>query len=88
MANDEKNDSPVSPIDTGRDQGVLTDEKLAALVKGAHTEELHRLNSEEEAFESHLNVTEDDLIEAKAVAATLSLEGVRKHEDAIDTGRR
>ncbi|KAI3559083.1 OPT oligopeptide transporter [Colletotrichum abscissum] len=80
MANDEKNDSPVSPIDIGRDQGVLTDEKLAA---GAHTEELHRLNSEEEAFESHLNVTEDDLIEAKAVAATLSLEGVRKMMETV-----
>lgn len=31
MANDEKNDSPVSPIDIGRDKGVLTDEKLAAV---------------------------------------------------------
>lgn len=27
---------------------------------------------------SQLNVTEDDLVEAKAIAATLSLEGVRK----------
>ncbi|RMJ02247.1 hypothetical protein CDV36_015486 [Fusarium kuroshium] len=32
----------------------------------------------EEAFERDLNVTEDDLLEAKEVAATLSLQDVRK----------
>ncbi|OLN90328.1 Oligopeptide transporter 2-like protein 3 [Colletotrichum chlorophyti] len=74
MANEKTND-PVTPIEIGRDQGVLTDEKLPA---GAHAQELHRLDSNEEQFESHLNVTEDDLIEAKAVAANLTLEGVRK----------
>ncbi|KAK1985221.1 OPT oligopeptide transporter [Colletotrichum cereale] len=68
MAN-EKNEAPASPIDVGRTQGVLTDEKVAAL---------HRFDSEEQVFESHLNVTEDDLVEAKAIAATLSLDGVRK----------
>ncbi|KAL0938315.1 opt oligopeptide transporter [Colletotrichum truncatum] len=73
MAN-EKNDPPVAPIEIGREQGVLTDEKIPA---GTNYEELHRLDSEEQALESHLNVTEDDLIEAKAVAANLSLEGVR-----------
>ncbi|GKT40651.1 uncharacterized protein ColSpa_00832 [Colletotrichum spaethianum] len=74
MAN-EKNDAPVTPLEVGRTQGVLTDEKVAP---NAHAHELHRFDSEEQVFESHLNVTEDDLIEAKAIAATLSVEGVRK----------
>ncbi|CCF36791.1 hypothetical protein CH063_08276 [Colletotrichum higginsianum] len=74
MAN-EKNDAPVTPTEVGRTQGLLTDEKLPA---DAHTHEISRLDSEEQVFESHLNVTEDDLIEAKAIAANLTLEGVQK----------
>ncbi|KDN71105.1 putative OPT oligopeptide transporter [Colletotrichum sublineola] len=75
----EKHDAPTSPIEVGRTQGVLTDEKLA----DAHAHELDRLDSEEQVFESHLQVTEDDLIEAKAIAATLSLDGVRKMMETV-----
>ncbi|GKT89097.1 OPT oligopeptide transporter [Colletotrichum tofieldiae] len=94
MAN-EKNDAPVTPIDVGRTQGVLTDEKITACpnaivlertltyLKDAHAHELHRFDSDEEAFESHLNVTEDDLIEAKSIAATLTVEGVRKMMETV-----
>ncbi|KAK2048969.1 OPT oligopeptide transporter [Colletotrichum somersetense] len=70
MAN-EKNDAPPSPPEAG----VFTDEKVAP---ASASNALHRLDSEEQVFETYLNVTEDDLIEAKEIAAILSLDGVRK----------
>lgn len=60
-------------ITSSGDGGVLTDEKPGLTIHDAETS-----SSLENQIEQELNVTEDDLMEAKAAARSMSLEEVTR----------
>jgi hypothetical protein len=66
-------DAPSSPgAQSAGDRGVLTGEKPTLYAQETEITDLER------TIEQQLNVTEDDLLEAKSVAATMTLEGTRQ----------
>lgn len=72
MSSSKKDEGGISPLGSpiDEDRGVLTDEKPGVYAQDMETSSL------EHKIEQELNVTEDDLLEAKAVAGNMSTEQV------------
>lgn len=72
MSAEKEDKGGISPLGSpiGEGSGVLTDEKPGLYAQDTETSSL------ENKIEKELNVTEDDLLEAKAVAGNMSTEQV------------